>query len=151
MNFWKRFWQDEAGMLVSAEAVTVGTVGILGATVGLSMARTAVNDELEEFSLAIRHLDQSYAVAGQSSARAWTAPSMYVQPDIEDSIADMGARVQEQQEVDARQLRESIERFKRELKDKPESKVDDSKPKEKHRKTPKKRLKKQSSQEETQI
>ena len=40
MQLVKDLWQDELGLILSAEAVTVGTIGVLGAVVGLNMAST---------------------------------------------------------------------------------------------------------------
>ncbi len=91
MLLWKKLWNDEAGLLISAEAVTVGTVGVLAATVGLSSAATAVNDELFELASAFRSLDQSYSVAGDASCGAWKAGSSYIQQPVEQSLADLCA------------------------------------------------------------
>jgi len=94
MTLLKKFWSDEAGLVMSAELVVLGTVGVLGATVGLSAASTAINDELVEFSHAIRSLDQSYHVEGHQSCRAWTASSSYRQQDVEISRADLCAQIE---------------------------------------------------------
>src|SRR5690606_34960632 len=75
----QQLWQDESGVVLSAEVVTVGTLGVLGAVVGLNAAGTAIDGELKEFSSAIRSLDQSYCVSGHRSCRAWTAGSCYRQ------------------------------------------------------------------------
>lgn len=80
-----QLWQDESGVVLSAEVVTVGTLGVLGAVVGLNAAGNALDGELKEFASAIRHLDQSYHVAGHRSCRAWTAGSCYQQPEITES------------------------------------------------------------------
>lgn len=85
----KELWLDEGGAVLTAETVLVGSVAVLGATVGLSTAATAVNEELKEFAFAIRSIDQSYGYAGQSSCRAWSAGSYYVQPRVEDSISEL--------------------------------------------------------------
>ncbi len=84
-------WQDEQGLILSAEAVTVGTLGVLGAVVGLNMASTAVDKELKEFAFAIRSLDQSYGYVGHQSCRAWSAGSSYRQPDVQVSLNDLCA------------------------------------------------------------
>jgi hypothetical protein len=89
MNLLKTFWSEEAGLVMSAELVMLGTVGVLGATVGLSAASTAINDEMVEFSHAIRSLDQSYHIEGHKSCRAWTAGSSYRQQDVAVSLADL--------------------------------------------------------------
>lgn len=79
-------WQDEHGLILSAEAVMVGTVGVLGAVVGLNMVATAVDEELKEFAFAIRSLDQSYGYVGHQSCRAWSAGSSYRQQDVQVSL-----------------------------------------------------------------
>ncbi|HCO22742.1 hypothetical protein Mal35_06320 [Gimesia maris] len=95
MNLLKNFWSDEAGLVMSAELVMLGTVGVLGATVGLSAASTAINDEMVEFSQAIRSLDQSYHIEGHKSCRAWTASSSYRQQDVAASLADLCGQIEE--------------------------------------------------------
>ena len=84
-------WQDECGLVLSAEVVTIGTLGVLGAVVGLNAASTAVDQELKEFSGAIRSLDQSYGFVGHQSCRAWTAGSYYRQQSVQQSVSDLCA------------------------------------------------------------
>lgn len=91
MRLINELWQDEYGLILSAEAVTVGTLGVLGAVAGLNMATTAVDEELKEFAYAIRSLDQSYGFVGQQSCRAWSAGSSYRQPDVQVSISELCA------------------------------------------------------------
>lgn len=91
MSLWREFWKDESGAVVSTELVAVGTVAVVGGTVGLNQVRTSLNGELQEMAFSVRSLNQSYAVAGQASCRAWTAGSCYVQPDAEQSIAELRA------------------------------------------------------------
>lgn len=94
MNLLKKFWHDETGLVMSAELVMLGTVGVLGATVGLSAAATSVNEEMVEFSHAIRSLDQSYHVEGHQSCRSWTASSSYRQQDVDKSLADLCGQIE---------------------------------------------------------
>lgn len=90
MPLWRDFWEDETGAVVSAELVAVGTVTVLGGSVGLNLLATSVNDELRETAFAIRSLNQSYAVAGHASPRAWAAGSAYTQPDVQQSLKELG-------------------------------------------------------------
>ena len=99
MNLLNNFWSDEAGLVMSAELVVLGTVGVLGATVGMSAASTAINDELIEFSHAIRSLDQSYHFEGHQSCRAWTASSSYRQQDVEISLADLCGQIEQAEQA----------------------------------------------------
>ena len=75
-------WRDDAGILLSAEAVLLGTTGVLAAVVGLNLVATAVNDELTDLAFAFRSLDQSYYVAGHESYTAGTAAFGYVQEPV---------------------------------------------------------------------
>ncbi len=96
MRLLRQLWEDEAGYILSAEAVTVGTVGVLGATVGVGAMSESVNQELTETAYAIRSLDQSYYVQPQQGCGAWTAGSCYIQRDVEEAHADLGLYIQEQ-------------------------------------------------------
>lgn len=86
MNVFKDLWNDDRGAVLSAEVVTVGTVAVLGAITGLSVAANAVDGEMKDFAYAIRSLDQSYAVAGHKSCGAFTAGSSFQQRDVQESI-----------------------------------------------------------------
>jgi hypothetical protein len=84
-------WQDECGLVLSAETVMIGTLGVVGAVVGVNAASTAVDQELKEFAGAIRSLDQSYGFVGHQSCRAWTAGSYYRQAPVQQALADLCA------------------------------------------------------------
>ncbi len=86
MNWIRWLWQDEQGAVLSAEVVTVGTIAVLGAITGLSVAANAVDGEMKDFAYAIRSLDQSYEINGHRSCGAWTAGSCYRQQDVQESI-----------------------------------------------------------------
>lgn len=104
MSFWTDFWDDESGMVLSAEAVTVGTVGVLGSIVGLNAAGNAVNSELKEMASAIRSLDQSYGYRGQVGCRAWSAGSCYVQQNVEQSLAELNSEA----DIDTKAIQQKI-------------------------------------------
>ena len=91
MRVANELWQDECGLILSAEAVTVGTLGVLGAVVGLNTASTAVDEELKDFAYAIRSLDQSFGFAGRESCKAWSAGSSFQQQDVQVSLNDLCA------------------------------------------------------------
>ncbi|HET6423429.1 MAG TPA: hypothetical protein VFG20_07080 [Planctomycetaceae bacterium] len=91
MNVLKMLWNDDQGAILSAEVVTVGTVAVLGAVAGLSVASNAVDGELKDFSYAIRSLDQSYSINGHHSCGAWTAGSCFTQRDVQESIQSLCA------------------------------------------------------------
>jgi hypothetical protein len=67
----KRFWSDEAGVVISAELVLILTVAVLGILVGLVEVRNAIVGELTDLGLAFSHLNQSYAFAGLSNWKGW--------------------------------------------------------------------------------
>ncbi len=92
----RQLWADEGGYVLSAEAVTVGTVGVLGATVGVGAMSESVNQELTETAYAIRSLDQSYYIAPMRGCGSWTAGSCFIQRDVEEAHADLGLYIQEQ-------------------------------------------------------
>lgn len=91
MNLLYKLWSDESGLVMSAEAVTIGTVGVLGAVVGMNAANSAINDELKEFASAIRSFDQSYGYAGHRGCGAWTAGSYYIQPTVQQSVTEINS------------------------------------------------------------
>lgn len=89
MRLIHELWNDESGLIMSAEAVTIGTVGVLGSIVGLTAVGNSINAELKEMAAGIRSLDQSYAYAGQRGCRSWTAGSCYIQQDVQQSLAEL--------------------------------------------------------------
>jgi len=105
MNLIAMLWRDETGLILSAEAVTVGTITILGAVVGLNAASEAVNAEMTEVATAIRSLDQSYLYTGHRSCRAWTAGSYFIQKPVSESVAEICGHT----DGDIQTLRESID------------------------------------------
>ncbi|MBI3864615.1 MAG: hypothetical protein HY290_22260 [Planctomycetia bacterium] len=78
----QQFWKDEAGSLISAELVLVGSLATVGAVVGLQEVSSAVNEELRDVSKAIRNLDQSYSYRGMSGCSSYTAGSCFVDPRV---------------------------------------------------------------------
>lgn len=64
MNVFRKLWTDEAGVVMTAETVMLGTVAVLGLTVGIGTISSAVNGELNEMGMAFRSFDQSFSVPG---------------------------------------------------------------------------------------
>ena len=60
----KNLWNDECGMVLTAELVLVLTIAVLGMIVGLSHVAMALNTELNDIAQAIGALDQSYSFSG---------------------------------------------------------------------------------------
>lgn len=84
----QKFWRDESGAVVSAEAVVVGTVVVAGATAGLKMVGDAANAELRDVARALRSVDQSYVIHGfrMPNGRAWTSGSAFAQEPVAESL-----------------------------------------------------------------
>lgn len=94
MNLWMQFWTDDRGAVLSAELVTVGTVAVLGTTVGMGTLGKAINEELLDVAKALRSLDQSYTLPSYSGGGAWTAGSAYRQRPVAESLAALGVTSQ---------------------------------------------------------
>jgi hypothetical protein len=117
MSLFTCLWKDEAGVLLSSEAVVVGTVAVVGLTAGLSAISTAVNEELKDVAFAIRSLDQSYTVPERKGCGAWTAGSTYRQEPIKTSFRKLNAvvkKAEKQEKAQADRLRQQLERQNRE-------------------------------------
>jgi len=63
----RSLWQDDAGVVVSADLVLVLTVAVLSMIVGLNELAAGVVHELADVGDAIGHMDQSYFVSGFAS------------------------------------------------------------------------------------
>ena len=85
MNLFMRLLRDEHGFVLSAESMLLGTVGVIGATVGLSAVAQSVNDELTDVAMAFRSIDQSFHYEGASGCGACVAGSSYTQRSVEES------------------------------------------------------------------
>lgn len=86
MRIFRELWNDEFGVILSAEAVILGTVGVLGLTTGLTMVSKSVNSELQDLAFAMRSLDQSYEIPAQYGCGAYTAGSCFRQEPVEKSL-----------------------------------------------------------------
>jgi hypothetical protein len=67
----KSLWRDEAGVILSAELVLIGTILVLGMIVGLVELQCALVAELSDLSSAFGNLDQSYQVSGFASYKSY--------------------------------------------------------------------------------
>lgn len=120
MRLLKTLWKDDAGIIMSAEAVMVGTIAAVGLTAGVTAVSHAVNEELKDVGFAIRSLDQSYAVPGMKSGHAWTAASHFQQEPVEKSHRKLAATIREAEKHDA----DVAERLERQLEKQKKSKGD---------------------------
>ena len=104
MRIFSELWRDEAGVILSAEVVVLGTVGVVGLTAGLSVAAKSVNSELQDLAFAIRSLAQSYEIPAQQGCGAYTAGSSFKQEPVEDSLAilcDIARKADKSEKVEA--------------------------------------------------
>ena len=110
MLLFSKLWCDEAGVLLSAEAVVVGTVAVVGLTTGLTVVAKSVNEELQDVAFAIRSLDQSYSIPAQDGCEAHTAGSTFTQEPVEKSLDELRQVVQtaEQEEQKAKSQAERL-------------------------------------------
>ena len=60
----RKLFNDESGVIISAELALVLTIAVLAMVVGLSEVAVAVNTELNDISNAIGALNQSYTFTG---------------------------------------------------------------------------------------
>ncbi len=60
----KALWNDEAGVILSAEIVLIGTILVIGMIVGLVELQCSVVDELNDLGEAIGSINQSYQYTG---------------------------------------------------------------------------------------
>jgi hypothetical protein len=83
----RKLWNDEMGVVISAELVLVLTIAVLAMIVGLSEVAVAVNTELNDVSNAIGALRQSYTYTGFHSDDFGTKNlSKYVGSTWRDSV-----------------------------------------------------------------
>jgi hypothetical protein len=94
MRALKALWFDETGFVLSAEAVAVGTLGVVGAAVGAGAVARSVNSELEETAFALRSLDQSFSIPGQKTGSAFVAGSSYKQKSVAEAHAELRKQIE---------------------------------------------------------
>ncbi len=114
MSWLLELWRDERGYIMSAEAALLGTVGVVGGTVGLGMVSSSVNDELSDVAHSFRSLDQSYEVRGYQNCRAFTPGSVFHQEDVEKSHKELDALERRLTKEEERRRKELEQRAKTE-------------------------------------
>ena len=125
MNLLAKLWRDEAGVLLSAEAVVVGTVAVVGLTTGLTVVAKAVNEELQDVAFAIRSLDQSYSIPAIEGCGARTAGSSFTQEPVKKSLAELTAVIEKAEKEEKTQA----ERLEQQMKKKDKNGEDSKKKK----------------------
>ena len=71
------FWQDEQGVVVSAEIVTIATVSILTAVTGFGLISDALSSEFRDLSGAMTALNQSYRFTGFRGCKSFVSGSQF--------------------------------------------------------------------------
>lgn len=77
MKMLQRFWNDDAGFVVSAELILVATILVIGMVVGLNAVRNSMTSELADVALAIDSVNQSYVVRSVRGHAAATSGSEF--------------------------------------------------------------------------
>ena len=94
MRTLKALWRDETGLVLSAEAVAVGTLGVVGAAVGAGAVARSVNAELEETAFALRSLDQSFSIPEQRACGAFVAGSTFTQKPVKEAHEELRRQIE---------------------------------------------------------
>jgi len=84
----QKLWNDESGLIISAELVLVLTICVLGVIVGLSSVVVAVNEELLDTAHAIGSLNQSYCVPGFTGCKKGGNPISYTYGSVNTDTPD---------------------------------------------------------------
>ncbi|MEZ6055103.1 MAG: hypothetical protein R3C01_00220 [Planctomycetaceae bacterium] len=158
-NVLSQLWNDETGLVLSSEMVLVGTIGVIGATVGLKAIAESVNRELTDVAMAVRSLDQSYSLEGTTGCGASTAGSSFRQQDVSKSLDELCAVVDKEKKAaekrEAQMLKDLQDRKaaekkhdddKRHEQKKPEMKKPEPKPEGDKKPEPKKPVEKKGSE-----
>lgn len=119
-----KLWNDENGVLLSAEAVVVGTVAVVGLTTGLTVVARSVNEELQDVAFAIRSLDQSYSIPAQEGCGSRTAGSSFTQEPVEKSIDELCEVIRKGEKTEKAQAERLQEKVKEQEKRRDKKKVD---------------------------
>jgi Flp pilus assembly pilin Flp len=77
MNLFKQLWNDEIGVVISAELILVATILVIGMIVGLTTVRDQVIQELGDVAAAIASMNQSYSYSGATGHHSSTAGSEF--------------------------------------------------------------------------
>ena len=122
MRLFKKLWNDETGVLLSAEAAILGTVAVVGMGAGVNVVATSVNEELKEVGYAIRSLDQSYSIPAQKGCNgAWTAGSEFKQQPVEQSLKELKQVERKAEKAAKKQSQRLKERVQKQNKKKAEA------------------------------
>lgn len=91
-----KLWEDDSGVILSAELIIILTIAVLGMVVGLSCLQTAILSEFNDLALAFTGLNQSYGTPwfrgcnkfwGWGGRTSWVAGSYFI--DVYDGCAGL--------------------------------------------------------------
>jgi Flp pilus assembly pilin Flp len=86
----KKFWNDEAGFVVTVEMILVATVLVIGLVSGLTLLRDAILGELSDTAASFGNMNQTVAIAGMTYAdgaeTSGSASSLY--QDATEALTD---------------------------------------------------------------
>ena len=83
MQMIQRFWNDDAGFIISTELALIATILVIGLIVGITSIRDQVVQELADIGGMISQLNQSYSFSAITGHHSSTAGSFGV--DLVDS------------------------------------------------------------------
>ena len=73
MQLIQQLWQDETGVMSSAELILISTLLLIGSIVGLTTLRDQIVQEFGDMGLAVGEINQSYTVAPVDLGGGFTA------------------------------------------------------------------------------
>lgn len=74
----KQLWNDECGVIISAELVLVATILVIGMITGLASLRDAVVTEMADVGQAVSQLNQSFSIGGVVGPNTFTSGSAFI-------------------------------------------------------------------------
>lgn len=89
MQAFKRvLFDDESGLILSAELILIVTIGVLGLVTGLTCVQQALVSELQDFSMAMQSLNQSFATPSYRGCMKWWGRTSWVSGSAYIDLAD---------------------------------------------------------------
>jgi Flp pilus assembly pilin Flp len=77
-KFWRDLWEDEAGMIISAELIVISTVLVIGLITGLTCVQQALVAEFRDLGLAFSGMNQSYGTPSYFGCFKWWGRTSFV-------------------------------------------------------------------------
>ncbi|MDA0833678.1 MAG: hypothetical protein O2955_07980 [Planctomycetota bacterium] len=71
MNLLQKLWNDDLGVIISAELILVSTIMVLGLITGMTCLQEAIVGEFKDLAGAFSALDQSYYFKGMRGCFNW--------------------------------------------------------------------------------